>query len=312
MKIYKKSFQKNDYLVTLVIGDKYIKNWEEYCKPLWMEYCNNHDLGLIVINKNLISKKNKYYKKITWQKYLIGEYLQSKNLKINNICYLDSDILINYNSPNIFKFHKINKISVVYQYRNAPYNIKKTKEKIAVLRNRYYSNSYPIDSALHMNIKQLYEYHNLAVQKDFFCAGVFVFNLKIFSKFFKKLYFKYDKNVKSITDDGDQTHFNYEIHKLGKLNYLNYKFQALWIYEMANYYPFLYDRKNINPRIETRCISASLVNNYFLHFAGSWYESKMWQKKNILTNSFTKYYMADLKKIKKMKLKGIPRGVKKP
>ena len=30
------------------------------------------------------------------------------------------------------------------------------------------------------------------------------------------------------------------------------------------------------------CIESSLINNYFLHFPGSWHEGKMWKIKGIL------------------------------
>ena len=68
---------------------------------------------MIVIIKDLLSKKDPFWKKATWQKMLIGSHLSSSGLNINNICYLDTDILINPNSPNVFKNHeKKNFISV--------------------------------------------------------------------------------------------------------------------------------------------------------------------------------------------------------
>ena len=42
---------------------------------------------------------------------------------------------------------------------------------------------------------------------------------------------------------------------------------------MANYYPFLY--YNSDKKLVQLCIEASIMNNYFLHFAGSSFESRM-------------------------------------
>ena len=110
-----KSKNKKNYLVTIAIGKKCLDDWTKYAKPLWLKYCKRHSLGLIVIIKDLLSKKKTLFgKKATWQKMLIGSHLSSSGLNINNICYLDTDILINPNSPNVFKNHekKKNFISV--------------------------------------------------------------------------------------------------------------------------------------------------------------------------------------------------------
>lgn len=312
MKLYKKAGLKKNYIVTLAIGKTYLNDWEKYAKPSWIEYCNKYDLGLISINKNLISTKSIYYKKHTWQKFLIGNALKKKNLEFNNICYLDSDILINYNSPNIFDYHKKKNISLVSQFKRLPFNLNLTRKKIALLRNNHYSRKYPIDSALHMSIFQIYKHHNLLPQKDYCCAGLFVFNLEKFGSILNKIYYFYDKNVKSITDGGDETFFNYEMHKIGSINYLNYKFQALWIFEMANHYPYLYRLKDKYNSDVQRCVESSLYNNYFLHFAGSWYESGMWKNKKILNNSFSNNFIKNISKIKNLKMTGNPAGVIKP
>ena len=46
---------------------------------------------------------------------------------------------------------------------------------------------------------------------------------------------------------------------------------------MAIYYPFLYETKSIRNNEITKSIVASLKNNYFLHFAGTWHEGQMWK-----------------------------------
>ena len=61
-----------------------------------------------------------------------------------------------------------------------------------------------------------------------------------------------------------------------KLIYLIIDFVAQWVFEMSNYYPFLYSKEyRNNYDLISACIDSSLMNNYFLHFAGSWYEGDM-------------------------------------
>ena len=221
---------------------------------------------------------------------------------------MDADILVNPFAPNIFDYHDTDKISVVSSRINMPYDYYKTAKKIAFNRKSFYSKKYPLNSAINMSIKDIFKFHNLKPFNNFFCAGLYVFNKK-FSKKFENIFFKYPSDVKSITNGGDQTHVNYEFQKIGKINWLAYEFQALWNYEMANYYPFLYFEKN--KRIINYCIETSLMKNHFLHFAGSWYESKMINnfKPNLLKK---KKFIPELKIYLDKKFIGKPYGFIKP
>ena len=64
----------------------------------------------------------------------------------------------------------------------------------------------------------MYKYHKLKVQTDEACAGIILFNVKNHSKMMEKWFHLYDKNTKSITGDGDQTHTNYHILKTKKFS----------------------------------------------------------------------------------------------
>ena len=129
---------------------------------------------------------------------------------------IDGDIIINPYSPNIFDFHKNHKISVVSSRVNMPYDWENTTRKISFYRKKFYSNKYSLNSAINMTIKDLFRYHGLKSFDNFFCAGMYMFNKK-FSKFMKKVFFKYKSNVHSITNGGDQTHVNYEFQSIKKL-----------------------------------------------------------------------------------------------
>ena len=67
-------------------------------------------------------------------------------------------------------------------------------------------------------------------------------------------------------------------------------------------------QKNIkNKLLIANCIATSLMNNYFLHFAGSLHEAKMW--KNIkIYNLFDKKFIKNFENFKKKKLIGKPLG----
>lgn len=313
-KIILKSGNNNNYLVTIAIGKKYYNDWQKYSKNNWLRYCKNNSLGLIIVLSDLIDKNNKFWKKPTWQKMLIGDHLSNycKDVKIRNICYLDTDIVVNPFAPNIFKTWSEKKIGIVSMRINLPYNFIDVRKLIAFFRNKFYSSKYPLDSSLFISLKNLYKYHDLKAQKNECCAGLFLMNLKNHSKIMHRWFFHYDRNVQSITSGGDQTHFNFHVQN-EKLDYwLDYRFQASWNYEMAWNYSYLYNNKFCTNENIKNAIESSLIKNYFLHFAGSWPESKMWRTKKIFSDKKKLIFLSKLKKYLSKKVKGLPKGFIKP
>ena len=299
--------KNKNYICVISIGKKHLKDFKKYAYKNFVIYCKKNRIGLFLVTDHLIEKSSPFWKKPTWQKLIAPQIIKKKFKDVKNICMVDTDILINAYAPNIFEHHKTNSVSVVSVRKFMPYSWDESTKKIAFLRNRFYSKKYPLDSALNISLKNLYKFHKLPVQKDEFCAGVYVISKNVFKKFYD-FFFNYKEIVKSITSGGEQTHFNYFIQKNFKINYLDYKFQALWIYEISNYYPFLYTKKYMNNKsLIANCISSSMMNNYFLHFAGTWHEGEMW-KNNQINKLFDKKFKLEFSQYSKKKLRGKPIG----
>ena len=126
--IYSPKKTKN-YIATIAIGKNYYSNWRKYILKNWLNYCKKNSIGLIVVYKDLIEKNNNW-KSPNWQKLLIGNLIIKNKIKIKNVCYLDTDILINPLSPNVFKNYETNKISLVSQVKNIPYSLEKIRKKL--------------------------------------------------------------------------------------------------------------------------------------------------------------------------------------
>ncbi len=268
-----------DYIVTIAIGDKYLTDWEKFALPFWTSYCKKYGLGLIVICEDLIELGSVPWKKATWQKFLIGDYAKKHFPHIERICYLDTDILISPLAPNVFDFHQDGSMSLVSLFHGLPYNRTATIEKLTWFRNQSSAGSYPLDSAIYMGITDLFNYHGLAPQDDYACAGMFIMDTSIHSRAMQQFFFTIDSNVHTITNGGDQTHFNYLTQSNFLINWISYKFQSIWSYEAANYYPSVFfDRDSDHTYLS---IQNALVNNYFLHFAGGWSECQQWKDPRI-------------------------------
>jgi hypothetical protein len=57
-----------------------------------------------------------------------------------------------------------------------------------------------------------------------------------------------------------------------------------------------------------KCIEESLLNNYFLHFPGNWYEGQMWKIKDIFNKKILLITSEQFYKYSKIKLKAEPKG----
>ncbi len=312
MKLILEPGKSKNIIATIAIGSEYLDSWEQYALPNWKEYCIRNELGLLVINEDLISRNNKFWKKPTWQKLLIGDALNKSNLIIENVCYLDTDILINPNAPNIFDSYNSENFGLVSLRNNLPFPYEEVIRRIAFLRHNYYDNNYPLDSALHINLNDLYKYHMLPVQPDEACMGLIIFNISNHADIMKSWFYKYDANVQSITNGGDQTHLNFEIQNYNKMSWLDYRFQSIWVFEMAWKYPFLYSTEYSKSDLIKECIEASLHANFFLHFAGAWHESIMWKLGTIFEKENSRKLLDDYFLYSKRELKGNPIGMVRP
>ena len=298
-------------LVTIAIGSQYEKEWRKFAAPSWLDYCNKHDLGLYVVVDDLIDQNHPKWKKATWQKLLIGAHMGRLFPQINNVCYLDTDILINSAAPSIFDYYDSQSYGLVSQINNLPMSLELVMRQYVFLRHNYYSKKYPLDSVVFMPVPDQYEYSGLTPLNDSACAGLILFNVDRCASQMELWFEKYDRKTASITD-GDQTHLNWEMINSGKVQWLPYEFQALWVYEMAWKYSFLYTKHQKNTALIKDCIEACLFSNYFLHFAGSWHESDMWLINDVFTNDTVLRMNNDFQKYRKQLLTGAPAGMVKP
>jgi hypothetical protein len=313
MKIYIEPSASGHILTTIATGGSFLQQWDEYARQGWDEYCHRHKLGLIVFDEELVAPGGEAWKKAHWQKTLIGEQLAERAPRVTNVCYLDTDILINPTAPNIFDGYHPDCIGLTSLRKNLPFPYDHVLRRMAFLRHTHYDSSYPLDSALFMSVEQLYDYHNLAVQLDEACTGLIVFNVANHAKLMRSWFYKYDSGVQSITNGGEQTHLNYEIQSHGRVIWLDYRFQAIWPFEMAWKYPFLYEEGRRNDvELIRDCIEASLYQNHFLHFAGSWHESQMWKIGRFFSDESKRKILDMYQEYLLSSVTGVPKGIIRP
>jgi hypothetical protein len=160
-----------------------------------------------------------------------------------------------------------------------------------------------------MSFKEIYEYQQLPAQADYACTGMFMGYVRKQAAILKEIYYKYDHSVSTLTDGGDEPILNYEFQQRFQINWIPYHYQAIWIYEMANSYPFLYQQDR-NSDLINLCVENSINSNTFLHFAGSWHESDMFDR--IEQINLSSELQEEFNNYRRTKVFGRPVGIVKP
>jgi hypothetical protein len=296
--------QKNS-IACIAIGDSFYKAWEKNILPSWTMYCKKNNLGLIVFTSDLIEKNSIYWKKPTWQRCLVASEVKKKFSQVKNICVMDIDILINPYSPNIFNSMNKNKINLTSLRHNLPYHYDDTVRKLAYFRKKFLNPKYPLDSLLNCSLKTLYKLEKLSPQKDELNVGVMVFNIQKFAKKIEKWFYLYKRGLDTTTLGGCQTILNYLILKNKHQNLIDYRFNSIWVFEIASRFPHIL--KNLkNSNILNDFVIAILLDNYFLHFAGSGDDGAVWRKKKLLDIKELNV-LGKINIYRSRKLKGLPK-----
>ena len=264
------------FLVTTAMTEKHYANWFLYSLSSWRVYARRYGLGILCFKRDLIDRSSPAYKNGSWQKMLAPMIAHNLVPNISRVCLIDSDIVVGPFAANIFEHAPEGFYSVVSLINNLPFPEALVLRRIAFFRNKYYSNSYPLDSFLLGDPFDEFRDLGLEPPENYFCAGVVVLDISMAGQM-RDWYFSVESSKDF--DAWEQTHLNYWIQN-SKHYWLPYEFQAIWKYEMAWKYPFLYSLGESiqSSELAGKCIRASLWNSHFLHFAGSWHESLGWKQ----------------------------------
>lgn len=268
----------DQWIATLAIGESHLKCYERYVLPFALDYCKNNNLGLaaLVDDFDNIYPEVVSMKKKNWQKLLIPTALSRYLDKELDVAYYDSDVLLNPYGKNVFHFSNKSSLGLTKQSSNIPYDDHLCKKIISFYRNKYYSDSYPLDSSIFMSTEQIYRYHNLPVYDDYSCSGFFVCHDSTTANKLLQIYELYDCSIGGLTDGGDEPFLNHEFRNRFQICYLDYEFQAIWTWEMASRYRHLF--LHPSPTEESsNCISSALLSVTALHFAGSWPDAQLYK-----------------------------------
>ena len=264
-------------IVTLTIGQHYRDRWSKLCADNWHKYAYLHGYDLICIDKSLDNSARAQARSAAWQKCLIlGE---ERVQKYNQVVWLDSDILINPDSPCVVSQVPEDKVGAVDMFARLNELLPGKNQRLIDRHSQFWQSSVRTAKDFYSKVGLL-DIVNNVVQ-----TGVMVLSPYYHRSIFEHTYYSYED-----LKDGhfEMESLSYEIVKANGVHWLDCRFNALWVECMLRDYPFLLpsstkDNKLTRiwkrftrghyqlpqKKITENCLTTSFINNYFLHFAGS-------------------------------------------
>jgi hypothetical protein len=261
-----------------VLGDEFQGYFKNIALPHFKSYCEKHGIGLLIVKDYLDEEKRSvhpYSVRPNLQRLLIPEAIQSEFSRYEYICDMDVDCIPSPMARDIFSFPEEGlRGDTIYITRPTPNEIPREElgRRISLLRKSFYDKTFPLDSLLTGSSEFEKETFGLEFSGPIATIGTCLGSTDLISRCYRTCYEAVGNNF-----NGYLQHFTNELfRKEAEINWLPYEFQAIWSYEVAMYYPFLYNEKMKDLAYE--CIMASLARVDMLHFAGSWPENSAFKE----------------------------------
>lgn len=257
------------WLLTTAIGGDYLDRWSATVRPFWEDYADRHGLGVAVVVDDLFGNDEPELNG-AWQKMLAPRALRERLGYDVRCALIDTDLLMAGNARCVFDALPVGQIGVVSQERGLPMPVERLRRRIALLRRMFVDPTFPLTSILNATPRQLFEWSGLPAFDDYFCTGMLVVDTDAHADALAGWYRdapqddQYDQ-----VGAWEEVWLNACIQSRDDVIWLDYSWHALWIYEVAALYPFLY-ADDCPSEVARWCLASSLLRNDFVHLAGSW------------------------------------------
>ena len=260
-------------LILTVIGDEYRKKIERIALPNFLHYCRRHGIGLLLLNGYLNSDdKDSYPYNIDpgYQRLIAPSLVAELFPQYKYLCDLDADCVPSLTGRNIFANSNLKRgvINLVMPTPNGA-SRQSLGRRISLLRRFFHKADFPLDSLLAGNDENEKELLGFNFVGPISTLGTCIGHIDDLAASGASLYELIATEFSGYLQNYRNQHYvkNFEVH------YLPYEFQAIWNYELALYYPFLYFGDDRDLAVD--CVSATMSRVDMLHFAGAWPENNV-------------------------------------
>jgi hypothetical protein len=257
------------WLLTTAIGGDYFDRWSATVREFWEDYASRHQLGIAVVVGDLFVSGEPELNG-SWQKMLAPRALRDLLGHDVRCALIDTDLLMAGNARCVFDAVPRGHIGVVSQERALPFPVERLRRRIALLRRTFVDPEFPLTSILNAEPRQLFEWSGLPPFDDYFCAGMFVVDTCAHADVLAGWYRDAPKDDRyEQVGSWEEVWLNFCVQSRDDVAWLDYSWHALWIYEVAALYPFLYADACPSEVVQW-CLASSLLRNDFVHLAGRW------------------------------------------
>jgi len=233
-------------IIIFVIGENYIKKFNESFKSSVESYCQKYNYELIILSSLIKNEEHMDKKKFYWQRLLIPNKFKDYDFVVS----LDSDIFINSNAPPL-PFHEI------------------PEGKVAAVNERKYLGNYELREEIQIRMgweKTGKEWYALSGENkeynDHINGGLVIYQPKYHGDMFEQLYNNNISNYMKYHQDDQSVLSSYLIDN-DLIYWLDERFNRIWFFWREIFYPNFYtlpdyDRKTL--------VHDYIEKNYFTHF----------------------------------------------
>ncbi len=267
--------KKNCAFFITVIGSEYRALFDRVSLPSYRAYCEKYQIGLLILNEYVRPHHvnlHPYNIDPGYQRLLVPSLIKSKFPQYEFLCDVDADCIPSHQGRDIFDQCVLAKgtINLVLPLPSTSTR-QQLGKKIALLRKTFQQSNFPLDSLLSGSDEDEKRLLGFDYKGPISTIGTCVSHVddlaRSGSKLYEQISNKFSGYLQNYRNDFYEKHF--------LVNYLPYEFQAIWNYEVAQHYPFLYFEKNLH--LEKLCVGALLSRVDMLHFAGSWPENDVFK-----------------------------------
>ena len=233
-------------IVIFVIGENYIKNFNERFKSSVESYCQKYNYELIMLTSLIKNEENMNKKKFYWQRLLIPNKFKDFDFVVS----LDSDIFINSNAPPL-PFNEI------------------PEGKVASVNERKYLGNYELREQIQIRMgweKTGKEWYALSGENkeynDHINGGLVIYQPKHHGDMFEQLYNNNISNYMKYHQD-DQSILSSFLIDNDLIYWLDERFNRIWFFWREIYHPNFYSLPDYNRKL---LVHDYIEKNYFTHF----------------------------------------------
>jgi len=260
------------WLLTTAIGGDYFDRWSDHVRPSWERYAEAHGLGIAVVVADLFVPGEPELNG-AWQKMLAPRALRDRVRADVRCALLDTDLFIAPGAAEVFEAVPQGGIGVVSQEMGLPLPASEIRNRVALMRRRFLDPEFPLSSLLNATPRQTFEWAGLSGFDDYFCAGMFVVDTQSHADGLAAAYRSAPQDAAyDAIGAWEEVWLNHWVQSRDDVVWLDYRWHALWIFEVASHYPFLY-APEASEELARWCFASSLMRNEFVHLAGRWESS---------------------------------------